>query len=420
MLVMSMFATVIYQFDVNIPSYDDYATLIFIKDYYYSNPDIPGKIGALFIPHNEHHIFLSRTSAAVAFLLSGEINFRSLVWYQNVYLLGVFLLIAGIIRQQRLPFYPSLLVVSFFLFNLAFWQVTLYYWGGIQYFSVYFFIIASLFCLQASSRTYFLLGIGLAGLGLLSFGNGILVFPLGFFLLAAQYKTRRLLVWTIVSVVGLAFFFSNLHTSFGEKAPFNIQWMGRLLFTFLGSFLYVSPANRFLYYTNIILCSLVGVGVLYSWVRLLFNGYAFRNPFLYCLYSLPILTGIIIALARFESKAAGGIAPRYMFFSACIPVFLFLIHQDTNRNKKVVALPLLVLSMGVWGVSFVNNLREIKRNTNEISATIRQWQLDNTTPLVYYHNVPQYSEALTWAIHCGAYTPPGKTLSDASPSTPPP
>ena len=421
MLIMGMFASVIYRFDVNIPSYDDYAaTLIFLKNYYYNNPDVPGKIRALFIPHNEHCIFLSRVSAVLSYVVSGKINFRGLVWYQNVYLFGVFLLIAGIIRQQRLPFYPSLLVVSFFLFNLAFWQVTLYYWGGIQYFAVYFFIIASLFCLQASSRAYFLLGIGLAALAMLSFGNGILVLPLGFFLLAAQYKTRRLLAWTVFAVAGMVFFFSNLPTSFAEKPPFNIQWMGRLLFTFLGSFLYVSPANQFWYYANIILCSVVGIGVLYSWLRLLFNGYAFRNPFLYCLYSLPILTGIIIALARFDSKAAGGIAPRYMFFSACIPIFLFLIHQDTNRNKKVVALPILVLSMMVWGVSFVNNLREIKRNTDEISATFRRWQHDHTTPLVYYNNDPNYSETLVWALHCGAYTPPSETLANVSPSTPSP
>ena len=133
MLIVGMFASVIYRFDVNIPSYDDYAaTLIFLKNYYYNNPDVPGKIRALFIPHNEHCIFLSRVSAVLSYVVSGKINFRGLVWYQNVYLFGVFLLIAGIIRQQRLPFYPSLLVVSFFLFNLAFWQVTLYYWGGIS------------------------------------------------------------------------------------------------------------------------------------------------------------------------------------------------------------------------------------------------------------------------------------------------
>ena len=118
--------------------------------------------------------------------------------------------------------------------------------------------------------------------------------------------------------------------------------------------------------------------------------------------SLPILTGIIIALARFDSKAAGGIAPRYMFFSACIPIFLFLIYQDNKRNKKVVALPFLVLAMAVWGMSFINNLREIKRNTDEITVTFRRWQLDNTTPLVHYNHDPKYSEALVWA--CLLYT----------------
>ena len=76
-----------------------------------NNSDVPGKIQALFAPHNEHRIVLSRASAALSYVVSGKINFRGLVWYQNIYLLGVFLLIAGIIRQKRLPLYPALLVV---------------------------------------------------------------------------------------------------------------------------------------------------------------------------------------------------------------------------------------------------------------------------------------------------------------------
>ncbi len=407
--ILCAFAGTLSYFISNIPSYDDYAaTLIFIKNHYYQNPDTAGKIRALFIPHGEHYILLSRGSAALFYTMFGTINFSALVWYQNLYLLANFILIFFIFKNQGITYFPILIFITLFLFNLSHWQVALYYWGGIQYYAVFFFSFLSLFLLHIStyrqSTFYFLGALFFAALALVSFGNGILVLPLGFFLLAIKNKRGYLTVWTLFSLLGVIFFLSGFHGSFSSKPPFNAFWMAKLLFTFLGSFLYVNPAAQFWSYANIVLCFVVGLGVFGSWIILLFKGYAFKNPFLYCLLSLPILTGVLIAMARYDAKAAGGIAPRYMFFSACIPIFLLLIFQDIKKTKFPVILPTLSLIMLLWVLSFVNNWRDIQRNNREISQTLEEWLKNPATPLVYYNPDPRYAEALQWALDRGIYS----------------
>ncbi|TDB68960.1 hypothetical protein [Arundinibacter roseus] len=407
--VLCVFAGTLSYFICNIPSYDDYAaTLIFIKNHYYQNPDTAEKIRALLIPHGEHYILLSRGSAALFYTIFGTINFSALVWYQNIYLLAIFVLILFIIKNQRISYFPVLVPITLFLFNLSHWQVALYYWGGIQYYAVFFFSFLSLFLLHISvtkpSHFYFFGALFFAAIALVSFGNGILVLPLGFFFLAVKNKRSYLTVWTLFSLLGVIFFLSGFHGSFSNKPPFNPFWMAKLLFTFLGSFLYVNPAAQFWSHANIVLCFVAGLGVFGFWLMLLFKGYAFKNPFLYCLLSLPILTGILIAMARYDSKAAGGIAPRYMFFSACLPIFLLLIFQDIKKTKFPVILPTLSLIMLLWMLSFVNNWRDIQRNNREISQTLEQWLENPATPLVYYNPDPRYAEALQWALEHGVYS----------------
>lgn len=414
-LIVAILATFIFSlqhFAVNIPSYDDYAaTLIFIQLHFFQNTDpIVGKFLALFVPHGEHYIVISRLSAALAYIYSGTINFTVLVWYQNLYLLGTFALIIQVIRRQNLPLLPILIPITFFFFNLSFWQVSFYYWGGIQYYVVFFFAFLALFNLDKATlnnRFPFFLAIIFATLSIFSFGNGILTLPVGFFLLAAQGKTKYLWVWTVFGAICVGFFLSGFHPSFASKPAFNFMWMARLFFTYLGSFLFVNPASQFWRYTNIVFCFVAGLGVFYLWLRMLFKGYAFQKPLLYCLLTLPILTGLLIALARFDTKAAGGIAPRYQFFSACIPVFLLIIYYEYLQKKyRNLVKPIVFASAMVWVLSFWNNWKEVDRNTVDMAQTIQKWQQNKNSPLVYYNHDPKYSEALTWALSNEVYRLP--------------
>jgi hypothetical protein len=303
-------------------------------------------------------------------------------------------------KQNKLLFPETVLWASLFLFSLAFWQVTFYYWGGIQHYTVFFFSFLALYALNKArglSSPGFFMAVAAASVGVLSFGNGFIALFLGGFILAVQRKWSMLTAWFFVTTGLLAFtFLSDPPAQNLPHTAFNFEWMARLLFTFLGSFVYMNPSEG--QYANIVICMLVGSGVLVAWIVLFFKGYAFRNPLLYCLFSLPVLTGIIVAISRFETKAAGGIAPRYMFFTATIPVFLVLILMDLKIVKITHLRIMAGFALLIWAGSFYNNLNELKKSNKEIITTLRQWEDDSSTPLISGSKSEEFSEILTWAV----------------------
>ena len=174
--------------------------------------------------------------------------------------------------------------------------------------------------------------------------------------------------------------------------------MLRLLFTFSGSFVFVNPSGDSMHYANIILCMVVGAGVQTFWIGLIFKGYHIKNPLLYALFSLPMLTGILIAGSRFTTKAAGGVAPRYMFFTATIPILIILILIDLKIiNKRSLKL-LTVFSLIIWSASFYNNRIALETSNNELISILKKWEKDDTTRLIYYLDSPYYSQTMHWAI----------------------
>ncbi|WAC11073.1 hypothetical protein [Dyadobacter pollutisoli] len=405
---------------LNAPSFDDYdTTLNFIRRFYYENFGFGIRRDILLSRHNEHRILFSKSTAALYYYLFHEINFTNLVVFQNVFLVGFFALIMATMKEKGLLSAETLLWAAVFLSSLAFWQVTFYYWGGIQHYTVFFFSFLSLFLLNKASRlneATFLIALLAVIIAVLSFGNGFITLFLGAFLLFAQKKWSLLIVWGSIALGLLLITFlplpPSVHTASG--VAFNAQWMARLLLTFLGSFFYVNPSSG--QHINIILCMCIGLFVLLCWIWLFLKGYAFRNPLLYCMLSMPILTGIIISISRFESKAAGGIAPRYMFFSATIPVLLVLIFMEIKILKKEHLKYMGFLGVLLWGIVFFNNYKALVKSNEQIVTTLNNWEKDHTTPLIYYQEAEEFSEILNWAVTAHVISIPdaGKNFTEES------
>jgi len=400
--ILSVFLYTLFTHALNLPSFDDYdATLSYIKSFYFDNLSFREKMQSLFARHNEHRILFSRVVAATYFGLFHEINFAHLVIFQNVFLFTFFGIILFLFKEEQQLNPTVLLLITAFLFSFSIWQVSSYYWAGIQHFVVFLFSFSSLILLNKASnplRVEFIFAALFAILGVLSFGNGFLVLLLGIFLLFAQKKYPLLVVWIIFSSVLLfVTFFVDKSGPAEAHGPFNPEWMMRLLLTFMGSFLYINPFSG--QYFNIILCMLAGFAVLSYWLWLFFTGYAFKKPLLFALFSLPILTGIIISISRFETRAAGGIAPRYMFFTATIPILLLLILLDRKTLKREILSFLVTPVLLIWCVMFYNNSDALKSNNQDIEATVEKWKTDNSTRLVYYQEPESYSKILHWAIN---------------------
>lgn len=402
-LMFGFFAYTLFHNTLNTPSFDDYdATVSFIRKLFFDPHTVGETLSMLFSRHNEHRIFMSRTTAAVYYLFFHQLNFVHLVAIQNLFLLGSMAVLCRLLTTYDVPLHLSLLLTSSFFFGLSFYQVAFYYWGGIQYYTVFFFSICALIYLdraKALNDGSFFLAVLLTLLSVFSFGNGFLTLFLGAFLLWAHGRYQLLAVWSVLSAVLLFVLFFNVpHIERPDPGPFRIDWAARLLFTFAGSFGFVNPNIQMGRFANIILCSVIGGGVLIYWAWLFLNGYARKKPLLYCLYSLPLLTAIIIAISRFDTKSAGGIAPRYMFFTAFIPIFLVLILWDRRviRAKQLTAIALA--SAGLWVISSYFNMIDLKVMNTDITSRIDKWNQDHETSLIYYRDDTHYTSLRTWAI----------------------
>lgn len=414
------FGYVLFQNALNAPSFDDYDTTVnFIRRFFFEHFDLQTRLKVLLSRQNEHRIFLSKSLAAVYYHTFGELNFRSLVLIQNIFLVAFFALLLVVMYSKKWLSPVMALWAAVFIFSLAFWQDTFYYWGGIQHYTVFFFSFSALYLLDRAQRimsSSFFLALLAGGLAVLSFGNGFIALLLGCFILFAQQKRQMLAVWAFWTAVLVAFsFLPRPDSAPATGEPFHFDWMLRLLLTFAGSFVYINPSSG--QHLNIILCMAVGFAVLAFWGWLLLKGYALKEPLLYALLSLPLLTGIIIAISRFESKAAGGIAPRYMFFTASIPVILVLILLDLKILKSAHLGRLAAAGVLLWGAVFYHNLRDLHQMNEEITVTLRQWQNDRNTPLIYYKDSREYSEILGWATARKVVSIPEKSRNNATDET---
>ncbi|KAA0990575.1 hypothetical protein [Dyadobacter aurulentus] len=410
--IFFIFLFTLFQNALNAPSFDDYdTTLNFIRRFYFDTESFTMRKDILLSRHNEHRILFSKSCAAIYYSIFGQLNFRDLVIFQNVFLLAFFGLLFVIMRQKKLLTAETLLIACLFLFSLAFWQVTFYYWGGIQHYTVFFFSFLTLFAINQAERPVsgsFFVALSAAVLAVLSFGNGFLSLFLAAFILLIQRKWLMFGIWAIFAIALLSLAFLPIPDVKTEAATnFNVEWMARLLLTFLGSYLYINPATG--QSVNIILCMLMGVTVLGIWFWLFWKGYAAKNPFLYALLSLPILTGIIVSISRFESKAAGGIAPRYMFFTATIPVLLVLIFLDLKILKQAHLKYIASLGLLIWCAGFYNNRIDLKKTNDEVITRIHEWESDHSLPLIYYRDAETYSEILSWAVTEKVVVLPAKT-----------
>jgi len=402
-IIFFIFSFTLLHDSLSVPSYDDYdATLSFIKKFYFEPHTFFEKIEMLFSRHNEHRIFLSRLVAVTYYYFFNQLNFAHLVIFQNIFLIGSLALLVMIMIQNKFPAAAAILIGSVFLLNLSFWQVSFYYWGGIQYYTVFFFSILSLYFLNKSEQLAggpFLLAVLFVLMAVFSFGNGFLALFLGGYILWAQKKHGLLLIWAMLTIVLLMVLFVSMSDiEKPDRGTFQVAWMARLLLTFNGSFLFINPAGEFWRYVNITICAVVGVGVLVYWAYLFFNGYARRNPLLYSLFSLPILTGIIISISRFDTKSAGGIAPRYMFFTSIIPVMLILVLWDRKVIREHIVNLISISGVFLWSCSFYNNWHEFRESNEEIVERIEKWEKNPAVRLIYFKDAAHYSETMKWAV----------------------
>lgn len=217
-LPILFFAFVWQYYAIAIPKWDDHALRAFL---YYSDQEstVSGKIYQLFRQHNEHRIVYDRLITRLDYTLFGKLNFVHLMLVGNLSLVGLLLVFTAALRRSMpgslTAFYA--LPVALLLFNLSQWENM--YWGmaALQNFSVVLWVLAAFYFLSYTP----LWGLALvsATLATLTSGNGLMVWPIGFVILALRLPTyapttsrqlyRPLLGWLTGAVLVIGLYFTG-------------------------------------------------------------------------------------------------------------------------------------------------------------------------------------------------------------------
>ncbi|MCE7066783.1 hypothetical protein [Dyadobacter sp. CY326] len=331
LLPVLIYFTVWNYYAINIPKWDDHALKEFIL-YYAHATTWKEKIWLLFKQHNEHRISTTRLIAWLDYSAFGALNYRHLMTAGNLLLLAVIPLWYELLKKNKKPLF-ALLPIPFLWLTLAFWENM--YWGmaAIQNFGVVTLTLWTLYlCINFKTVPY-IISLILAGITILTSGNGLLVLPLGALLLFLSQNRKRFALWTILSAVYIFCYF-NWYVK-PESNPVSRASFFQLIkgyMAFLGSFAESIPvADHFkaCFLLGIILF-LVAVSIVSTTLfRIVRNKYA--NKFeritdLFCLGTILFIlaTALIVVYSRAGFGLEGLVTSRYKIYSVLLLIIAYL------------------------------------------------------------------------------------------------
>ncbi|GHB81365.1 hypothetical protein [Persicitalea jodogahamensis] len=343
---------------INIPKWDDHALKAFLLEYLQA-PDFSGKVQALFRQHNEHRITITRFIALLDFEIFGALNFKRLMLYGNIILVGMIALWWVVLKNNNKPFY-TLIPIPFIWLTLSHYENM--YWGmaAVQNFGVVVFSVWALYCSISRRRGPFLLSLVLAALACLTSGNGLLVLPIGSVLLLLAPRWRRLVVWLAVSAGYVTVYFFNFQRSpANPDTHFGVGSFVKGYLYFLGSFAEAFPVQNhpqaclILGAILFLVAVSIGFATVFSLVR---NRYEYDFAKITDLFCLGVIlfvlgTALIVVYSRVGFGLEGLLTSRYKIYSFLLLLVAYLYVVIPIRGS--------FLSPYVSGIVFLNALYSI-------------------------------------------------------------
>lgn len=181
----------------------------------------------LFRVDNDHAIVIPRVITWVNQILHGSVNFKQLILWSALTLIGCFYLLFSQFHKLKITL-PYFIPVGFLLFQPQFFEVSNWAITGLQHINIALFVCLSLIALVKNQVKSALLWSILAGF---TFGNGIVLFVViaAYFIFSKRFK--ELLSLGVALVLYLAILLP--HYSLGQQAKFELH-LGNIINYALG------------------------------------------------------------------------------------------------------------------------------------------------------------------------------------------
>ena len=408
------YAQVIWQYALNIPLQDDFdAGLEFIDKYAFQPHTFFEKLKLIFSQHNEHRIVLDRLAFITDYNLTGQLNFRQLMFFGNLAVPCLFavLLAMSFRNEQGVRRWFFWLPLAFLLFQLVYWELTIWGMASIQNLYVLAFVCASLAALyhDPSRSIWFGVALLMAVAATYTSSNGLLVFFAGAIGLTITKRYRQLAIWSGVGLLVIGLYLWG-YTRPGHHPPL----LGTLLsapdqftdylFTLMGNSLSATPAGA-ARAGKWLLSALVGA--------LAYTLYKRRLISLLPVWSLVgflMATSLLITTGRAGFGVGQALSSRYTILSVVMlcSLYILLVELVSSARLKVgVALVGLLASAGLYVKTHKQGMDGIENLTNYLKM--------NTA---LYHENPQ-NLILVWGDPAKAQVIYKNTLAKKTYQIPP-
>jgi hypothetical protein len=387
---------------VNIPYLDDYdAILKYILTF--QNASVWDKIKSLFLPHNEHIMVMTRGMSWVGYGLTGKIDFG------NLLIIGNGLLLIELVFLYRL-FTPSLrfsplyflLIVGIFLnpqySPTSFWAMAL--WSNIW---VLLPVALSIFVLSNPKTWHWSLPV--AVLALFSNGNGLMIWPVGFFILFLDKRPwMQYVMWgfTAVLACGIYFYLVRQQPSSGIFELSNLPLLPLNILAFLGAYgaLLGGKLGQVM---------AVGVGIIvvvtsFFTLKKYLKTHERTDLILLSFIAFILLTALAVALFRAEKGMGIVIGGRYRQYSSLAVAVSFLmgfrlLTFQPNRGMKVLTWAIVG---AVTGLSFYRDIG-LRRTTEWRTVADYYNVLHNQIDVYTTDGTPRFGKTALAAQKAGLY-----------------
>ncbi|MBC3784107.1 hypothetical protein [Spirosoma utsteinense] len=370
-LPLVCYLVLVVTYAVNVPWVDDMdAFLSFILGYSDATT-LADKVDWLLRPNNEHRILTAKLSAVVMRALTGEVNFRWLVFVAFGFLFGTFALCYRVFRSMNLPllmFAP----VCFIFWQPQYYLTSLWALTGLQHGVVIFLTLLALYLLSGSGRYRFAGAILVQVLASLSMSNGLFGWLAGAVVLALARQWGRLGLWLSIGVATIVFYFHDFQNAQGNDSSVSFflhspHIVMAAFFTFTGALLDLVPVSNI--FRRSLLPTLFGLLLvptvfwflwrmnwpLWSRHRSANAGQQRRRYFFTGCYTFLFVNAAVVAILRPRFGYDVMLVSNYMIYPALLTALVYLTGLSELRPRLALGRWVrtgLVVSLVVWSVSY--------------------------------------------------------------------
>jgi hypothetical protein len=393
-----VFFGILLKFAVNIPYYDDFDAVLAFLNNFNSTESLSEKIKLLFNQHNEHRIIFNKLFTIASYYITGEINFKLLILFGNLALVGVAVVIFLSFRQEEnkvLYFLP----VMFLLFQFQSYENSFWGMASIQNFYVLLFAFLSLFFLNKESFASYSAAIAFAIAATFTSGNGMFCFITGLMVLLYKKQYKYALLWGLMLILVISIYFFNYvkpghHPSIYNAIFVNpFQTMG-YFFVFTGS----------LFGFSLILAVITGIVFILYFFVLVSKRYQNKNTTNFSYLLFLFMTAAAVSLSRSGFGLEQALASRYAINSTLILIFLYISFIETKDKKDFKNIYIGILSFSVIFNMYVlfRNQHTIKSNKNMLLGGICEGKISANL----YPDIDRANSIFTNAVKGKYFYPP--------------